>query len=67
MAKVTIPYKKLPWRVRLCVKHHKKPDGTYELRLRWWYALVFALQFAFAVRFEAVEDIEIIKNISAGD
>lgn len=58
MAKVTIPYKSLPLKMRLCVKPYKKSDGTHELRLRWWYALYLGLQYAFNVRFEAIEESE---------
>ena len=58
MAKITVAYKSLPLSVKLRVKPHKKADGTYELRLRWWYALFFGLQYAFNVRFTAIEEIE---------
>jgi hypothetical protein len=55
MAKVTIPYKSLPLKMRLCFKPYKKADGTHELRFRWWYALYFGIKFAFNACFEAIE------------
>lgn len=58
MATVTIPYKSLPLKMRLCVKPYKKSDGTYELCLRWWYALYSGIKFAFNVRFEVMEENE---------
>lgn len=58
MARVTIPYKSLPLKMRLCYKPYKKADGTYELCFRWWYALYFGIKFALGVLFEVQEENE---------
>ena len=47
MAKtITIPYKSLPLKDRLCFKPVRKADGSYTLACRWWYAIYMGIKMA---------------------
>lgn len=58
MAKVTIPYKSLSLKMRLCFKPYKTADGTHELCCRWWFAIYMGIKTAFNLRCMYQEEME---------
>lgn len=45
-ATITISYKSLPLKDRLCFKPVRKADGSYTLACRWWYAIYMGVKVA---------------------
>ena len=45
-ATITISYKSLPLKARLCFKPVRKADGNYTLACRWWYAIYMGVKMA---------------------